>query len=173
LQIQGKEFQLTPLPLRTVRPFIIEDIVLSDIADEVGLDLNDQMAITKFLKGKVSLFSYLKIKRLANRLITFYQVNTLIEQANKLWDERNAKAAEDGEPELPRMLPLVRLKVYSVPFLKVVLKKVYMLSLYRWTQQALQKPPIQFASDKNSKAVLPTLVIFSSSIVPKNLPVKK
>ena len=57
LQIQGKEFQLTPLPLRTVRPFIIEDIVLSEVADEAGLDLNDQMAITKFLKGKVSLFS--------------------------------------------------------------------------------------------------------------------
>ena len=57
LQIQGKEFQLTPLPLRTVRPFIIEDIVLNEVADEVGLDLNDQMAITKFLKGKVGLFS--------------------------------------------------------------------------------------------------------------------
>jgi double-strand break repair protein MRE11 len=57
LQIQGKEFQLTPLPLRTVRPFIIEDIVLSEVADEAGLDLNDQMAINKFLKGKVSLFS--------------------------------------------------------------------------------------------------------------------
>lgn len=57
LQIQGKEFQLTPLPLRTVRPFIIEEIVLNEVADEVGLDLNDQMSITKFLKGKVSLFS--------------------------------------------------------------------------------------------------------------------
>ena len=57
LQIQGKEFQLTPLPLRTVRPFINEEIVLNEVADEVGLDLNDQMSITKFLKGKVSLFS--------------------------------------------------------------------------------------------------------------------
>ena len=62
LQIQGKEFQLTPLPLRTVRPFIIEEIVLSDIADEVELDLNDQLSITKFLKGKVSLFSFLLIR---------------------------------------------------------------------------------------------------------------
>ena len=56
VQIQGKEFQLTPLPLRTVRPFVIEDVVLNEVADEVGLDLNDQMAITKFLKGKVSFF---------------------------------------------------------------------------------------------------------------------
>jgi len=38
-------------------------------------------------------------------------VNALIEKANTLWDERNAKAVEDGEEELPRMLPLIRLKV--------------------------------------------------------------
>ena len=113
MQIQGKEFQLTPLPLRTVRPFIIEDIVLSEIADEAGVDLNDQMAITKFLKGKVSLFSGVTDFWLTDYL---FQVNTLIEQANKLWDERNAKATEDGEPELPRMLPLVRLKVHFSPF---------------------------------------------------------
>ena len=87
LQIQGKEFQLTPLPLRTVRPFVLEEVVL---ADEEGIDLNDQMEITKFLKAKV---------------------NALIDQANQLWDERNDQAVEDGEPELPRMLPLVRLKV--------------------------------------------------------------
>ena len=63
LQIQGKEFQLTPLPLRTVRPFVIEEVVLNEVADEVGLDLNDQMAITKFLKSKVSLFSVFKVDR--------------------------------------------------------------------------------------------------------------
>ena len=102
-----------------MRPFIIEDVVLSDIADEVGLDLNDQMAITKFLKGKVSLFTCLiNSECWLTDWLPLYQVNTLIEQANKQWDERNAKAAEDGEPELPRMLPLVRLKVYSFPFFK-------------------------------------------------------
>ncbi|KAF8173678.1 Metallo-dependent phosphatase-like protein [Pholiota molesta] len=89
LQIQGKEFQLTPLPLRTVRPFVIEEIVLADIADDENLDLNDQIAITQFLKAKV---------------------NALIDKANALWDERNAGADADEEP-LPRMLPLVRLKV--------------------------------------------------------------
>jgi Mre11 DNA-binding presumed domain len=61
VQIRGKEFQLTPLPLRTVRPFVIEEVVLNEVADEVGLDLNDQMAITKFLKSKVSLFSVFKV----------------------------------------------------------------------------------------------------------------
>ncbi|KAG6919140.1 hypothetical protein DXG01_008947 [Tephrocybe rancida] len=90
LQIQGKEFEMTPLPLRTVRPFVIEEVVLSEVAEEEGIDLSDQIEISKFLKAKV---------------------NALIEQANQLWDERNAKAVEDGEEELPRMLPLVRLKV--------------------------------------------------------------
>lgn len=90
VQIQGKEFNLTPVPLRTVRPFVIEEVILADIAEEEGLDLNDQMEITKFLKAKV---------------------NKLIDQANEQWDERNAKAVEDGEDALPRMLPLIRLKV--------------------------------------------------------------
>jgi double-strand break repair protein MRE11 len=80
---------LTPLPLRTVRPFVIEEIVLADIADDENLDLNDQIAITQFLKAKV---------------------NALIDKANALWDERNAQSDVDEAP-LPRMLPLVRLKV--------------------------------------------------------------
>ena len=45
---------MTPLPLRTVRPFVIEEVILSEAAEETGLDLNDQMEITKYLKGKVS-----------------------------------------------------------------------------------------------------------------------
>ncbi|KAJ7845927.1 Metallo-dependent phosphatase-like protein [Mycena leptocephala] len=90
LQIQGKEFEMTPIPLRTVRPFVIESVVLSEIAEEEGLNLSDQMEITKFLKNKV---------------------NALIDQANAQWDERNARAVEDGEEPLPTMLPLVRLKV--------------------------------------------------------------
>ncbi|KAI3603119.1 double-strand break repair protein mre11 [Moniliophthora roreri] len=90
VQIQGKEFQMTPIPLRTVRPFVIEEVVLTEAAEKQGFDISDQIGISKYLKGKV---------------------NELIEQANEQWDTRNAKAAEDGEDELPRMLPLVRLKV--------------------------------------------------------------
>ncbi|TFK32099.1 DNA repair and meiosis protein Mre11 [Crucibulum laeve] len=90
LEVQGKEFQMTPLPLRTVRPFVIEEVVLNEVADEEGLDINDQMEIQKYLKMKV---------------------NELIGKANAEWKERNARAAQDGEPELPEMLPLIRLKV--------------------------------------------------------------
>ena len=56
LEIQNKDFRMTPLPLRTVRPFVIEEVILSEAAEETGLDLNDQMEITKYLKGKVSDF---------------------------------------------------------------------------------------------------------------------
>ncbi|KAL6306913.1 DNA repair exonuclease [Sparassis latifolia] len=90
LKIQGKDFQLIPIPLRTVRPFVLDEIILSEVAEDEQLDLNDRMAIAKYLKAKV---------------------NELIDQADALWDERNAKAVAEGEPELPRMLPLVRLKV--------------------------------------------------------------
>ncbi|KAJ6463956.1 Mre11 DNA-binding presumed domain-containing protein [Mycena sanguinolenta] len=90
LSIQGKEFEMTPIPLRTVRPFVIESIVLSEIAEEEGLNLGDQMAITKFLKSKV---------------------NALIDKANEQWAERNARAADNGDEPLEPMLPLVRLKV--------------------------------------------------------------
>jgi hypothetical protein len=33
---------------------VIEEVILSDAAEETGLDLNDQMEITKYLRGKVS-----------------------------------------------------------------------------------------------------------------------
>lgn len=39
------------------------------------------------------------------------QVTALIEKANELWNERNERAVAEGEPELPAMLPLIRLKV--------------------------------------------------------------
>ncbi|KAF9011920.1 DNA repair exonuclease [Cyathus striatus] len=90
VKVQGKEFDLTPIPLRTVRPFVMKDVVLNEIADEEGLNIDDQMEVTKYLKA---------------------QVNALIDEANKQWDERNAAAVENGEESLPRMLPLVRLKV--------------------------------------------------------------
>jgi double-strand break repair protein MRE11 len=45
----------------------------------------------------------------------FMQVTELINKANDTWDQRNAQGVEDGEAELPHMLPLVRLKVGEFP----------------------------------------------------------
>ncbi|KAJ8495019.1 hypothetical protein ONZ45_g13039 [Pleurotus djamor] len=75
LQIQGKDFQLTPIPLRTVRPFVIDELVLLDDAEEEGFDVDDQIAISKYLKQKV---------------------NELIDKANAQWEEKNAQAIQDA-----------------------------------------------------------------------------
>lgn len=48
------------------------------------------------------------------------KVNTLIEKANALWDERNVEAVKRGEAELPRMLPLIRLKVFFFFFDRLI-----------------------------------------------------
>lgn len=42
------------------------------------------------------------------------QVTELINKANDIWDQRNAQAVQDGEAELARMLPLVRLRVVQL-----------------------------------------------------------
>ncbi|KLO15537.1 DNA repair exonuclease [Schizopora paradoxa] len=90
LQIQGKDFSMEPIPLRTVRPFVIDEVCLLDAAEDEDFDVTDQIVVGKFLRGKV---------------------NELIEKANAQWEERNAKALERGEEPLPSMLPLIRLKV--------------------------------------------------------------
>lgn len=90
LEIQGKGLELTPIPLRTVRPFVMDELLLTEVADEEGFDVTDQLEVTKYLKLRVA---------------------ELIDKANDVWDRRNAQAVRDGEAELPRMLPLVRLKV--------------------------------------------------------------
>ncbi|XP_055840400.1 double-strand break repair protein MRE11-like [Episyrphus balteatus] len=41
LQILNKQFQIKPLPLKTVRPFIFESITLSDFSEEHGFDQAD------------------------------------------------------------------------------------------------------------------------------------
>lgn len=106
LKIQGTEFELTSIPLRTVRPFVMDAMVLTEVAEEEGFDVTNQMEITRYLKLRVShtVFPF------ELRLILF-QVSELINKANDMWDRRNAQAVEEGEAELPRMLPLVRLKV--------------------------------------------------------------
>ncbi|KAF8916588.1 Metallo-dependent phosphatase-like protein [Mucidula mucida] len=90
VKVQGKDFQLTPLPLRTVRPFVIEEVSVSELASEYNFELNDQISINKYLKIKV---------------------NKLIDTANAQSADRNALAVSQGEEDMPPMLPLIRLKV--------------------------------------------------------------
>ncbi|GAA5862121.1 hypothetical protein JCM1840_001650 [Sporobolomyces johnsonii] len=89
IKIQGKEFDFTPIRLRSVRPFLFEEISLAEYHDQQTDDkkkLMNKQAVTKYLKVKV---------------------NELIDKANKEWDEVHAD--EDDESE--RLLPLIRLRV--------------------------------------------------------------
>lgn len=45
---------MTPIPLRTVRPFVMDEILLTEVAEEEGFDVTDQMEVTKYLKLRVS-----------------------------------------------------------------------------------------------------------------------
>ncbi|THH02036.1 hypothetical protein EW026_g770 [Hermanssonia centrifuga] len=90
LEIHGKDYAMKPITLQTVRPFVLDEMRLSDVADAGELDLNDRAAITQLLKDRV---------------------NELIEQAKRQWEERNERARREGDEELPPMLPLIRLKV--------------------------------------------------------------
>jgi len=86
LEVQGKSFEITPIVLRTVRPFKLAEVILTQVAEEEGLDLTDKIEINKYLK---------------------HRINELIVQANEEFAERNVDA--DDPPA--SMLPLIRLKV--------------------------------------------------------------
>jgi double-strand break repair protein MRE11 len=87
---------------------VIDDVILVDAAEDDGFDVNDRMAVSKFLKSKVS-----RYVTLLYTALTIHEVDELIVKADAIWNERNERAKQQGEPELPRMLPLIRLKVRS------------------------------------------------------------
>lgn len=43
---------MEPVPLRTVRPFVVDEMVLADVAEAENWDLNDQVEILRVLKEK-------------------------------------------------------------------------------------------------------------------------
>ncbi|RSH93640.1 meiotic recombination [Saitozyma podzolica] len=85
LSIQGSQFQIAEIPLKTVRPFELDEVVLSEAAAiEVNkMSLDDKDSITAFLRGKVE---------------------ELIAQAKQKWKETHGNVKD-------MMLPLIRLKV--------------------------------------------------------------
>ncbi|BGO97365.1 Double-strand break repair protein MRE11 [Rhodotorula toruloides] len=88
IKIQGKEFEFEPIRLRSVRPFVFEEISLLDYHEKQTDD-------RKKLMSKVAVTKYLKTK-----------VNELIQRANQEWDELHP---DDDDSE--RLLPLIRLRV--------------------------------------------------------------
>lgn len=56
IKIQGKEFEFEPIRLRSVRPFVFEEVSLSIYHERQEDDrkkLTSKMAVNKYLKSKV------------------------------------------------------------------------------------------------------------------------
>jgi len=97
LSITGKEFHCQPIRLKSVRPFIIKDIILQEEREIKQKELwrvsDNRTKITAFLTTIV---------------------DNLIEQAKREWLELQDDRDEDTDIEVP--LPLVRLRVeYTAP----------------------------------------------------------
>ena len=93
LSLTGKSFEVEKIPLKTVRPFVMQEITLANDKRFKGLEKkqDNRQDITK-------------------RLIMI--VDEMIEQANSAWQSIHSEGDDDeGQP-----LPLIRLKVeYTAP----------------------------------------------------------
>lgn len=135
IKVQNKEFEFKPIRLRSVRPFIYEDISLTHAqADDENLDLSSKVLVNKYLKSRV---------------------RDLIKRANDEWDElhRDDEEGSDDEGEdgargkQERLLPLIRIRVSSaVPHMPRSSKLMPVLwgrrcttgRLQRWTRRSLE-----------------------------------
>lgn len=89
LSVKGKDFALQPIRLKSVRPFVMKDVILS----QTGLSATSSNK-----------------KEVLNFLIM--QVELMIEKANDVWRQNNKEQLEEGtldESDAP--LPLIRLRV--------------------------------------------------------------
>ena len=96
LSITGKDFRSESIRLKTVRPFVMKEIVLSEDkqAKKHIKSTNNRTQVTQYLMTVVE---------------------ELIEQANKEWREAQDEPEDDDE-EVEPPLPLVRLRVeYTTP----------------------------------------------------------
>jgi double-strand break repair protein MRE11 len=129
LEIVGNEFRVTPIPLTTVRPFVLDEVVLSDHLDPSRIDGNDSDPIMEFLSQKV---------------------NELIEKISK---ENDDKTTTCGDAVNIDKRPLVRLKVeytgfesispqrFGQRFVNRVANPNEILSLYRKKTVKVRRPP--------------------------------
>ncbi|BAE59013.1 unnamed protein product [Aspergillus oryzae RIB40] len=90
VSITGRDFKCEPIPLKTVRPFVMKEIVLSEEkgAQKLARKENNRTEVTRFLMTIVE---------------------ELIEQAKAEWLAMQEDVEEEEELEVP--LPLVRLRV--------------------------------------------------------------
>ena len=94
VSVTGKDFKVEPIRLKTVRPFVMKEIILSEEKEAKKLAKKDNRTLlTQYLIGVVE---------------------GLIQQAKDEWLEAQEEGDYEDEPEVP--LPLIRLRVeYSAP----------------------------------------------------------
>ncbi|SLM36478.1 double-strand break repair protein mus-23 [Lasallia pustulata] len=95
LSVTGRDFKVEPIRLKTVRPFVMKEIVLHEdkTAKVLAKKENNRTKLTQYLMSVV---------------------DDLIEQAKQEWLEAQDETEQDEQLEVP--LPLVRLRVeYSAP----------------------------------------------------------
>lgn len=98
LSITGKEFTHEPIRLKSVRPFVMKEVVLQEDREmrKIGLKGGDNKAAVDRYCMK--------------------QVDELIEQANAEWLELQQGNDDEPDEELTPPLPLIRLRVeYTAP----------------------------------------------------------
>lgn len=98
VSVKGTDYDVEPIRLKTVRPFVMKEIVLNDFpeARECAMVKNETDA-------KV---------RLTNFLVQ--QIEELIDEANNSWRETQEEAGNEvDEDEMPQ--PLIRLRVEHTP----------------------------------------------------------
>ena len=91
LSITGREYKVETIRLKTVRPFIMKEIVLAEEKEAVRLAKkpNNRAELTRFLEGIV---------------------HKMIKEANIEWEEAQGEDEERDE-EQEALLPLIRLRV--------------------------------------------------------------
>lgn len=93
IHVENTDYYLEEIPLQTVRPFIMDDMVLKDEAEDANVDLNDKGAVQKLLRDRVT---------------------ELIDRAKEEWETKFENVPADQRPPGENggmMLPLVRLRV--------------------------------------------------------------
>lgn len=77
LKIQGKAFDMEKVRLKTVRPFIMDDIVVSDVAEIENIQLENKVQVNKYLKTRVSTPFKFQYRRISwRRSILRFQTHT-------------------------------------------------------------------------------------------------
>lgn len=96
IHVENTDYYLEEIPLQSVRPFIMDDMVLKDEAEDANVDLKDKGAVQKLLRDRVS---------------------ELIARAEEEWETKFEGVPPEERPHGDRgrggrmMLPLVRLRV--------------------------------------------------------------